>query len=191
MMDAEIGRLPQNVASWVAKLLDQGKLIYLIALFCISNLDAIGIITFRGSTVVDCADTLLTGAEMLLQLRVYVLAKAFQKHQISSSSDDPRSMFNEGQETLDEQSLRERKASLQQLFKAIDLTPRRPNTFLRDPSSNVNVLETVVQSDPVGRPDKRKEKVGLDAMDGTEDPEEEDDAELLSEGQLDMIYKKC
>ncbi|KAF8512694.1 SNF2 family N-terminal domain-containing protein [Gautieria morchelliformis] len=177
----EIGRLPQNVASWVAKLLDLGELVSLIIL-------TLRIITFRGSTMVDCAETLQTGAEMLLQLRVYVLAEAFQKHQISSSSDDPRSMFNEGQETLDEQSLRERKASLQQLFKAIDLTPRRPNAFLRDSSSNVNVLETV----PVGRIDKRKEKVGLNAMEEAEDPEEDgDDAELLSEGQLDMIYKKA
>jgi hypothetical protein len=67
MRDAEFGRLPRSVASWVAKLLDQGELISLIALSCISNLGAICIITFRGSTMVDCADTLPTGPEMLLQ----------------------------------------------------------------------------------------------------------------------------
>lgn len=140
--------------------------------------------------MVDCAECLQTGAEMLLQLRVYFLADAFKQYRLSDSSDDPRSMFNEGQETLDEQSLRERKASLQQLFKAIDLTPRRPNAFLCDSNSNTDMLETLIKSDQAAHVGKGKGMVGLDAVEEEEDPEQGDDAELLSEGQLDMIYKK-
>lgn len=152
--------------------------------------DITGIITFYGCTMVDCADNLHTGAEMLLQLRVYILAEAFKQHRLSGSSDDPRSMFNEGQETLDEQNLRERKASLLQLFKAIDLGPRLPNAFLRDSNSNVDELDRAVQTDQAPNIDKKKRKAGLGVVDEGEVLEEDDDAELLSDGQLDMIYKK-
>ncbi|KAF8576054.1 hypothetical protein K439DRAFT_1655324 [Ramaria rubella] len=165
----EIGRLPQNVASWVSKLLDQGM------------------VTFKGSIMVDCPETLHTGAEMLLQLRVYILAKAFRPHRLSSASDDVRSMFNEGQETLDEQGLRERKTSLLQLFKAIGLTPRRRDAILRDSNSNVDNLEKMVHNEQPAQANKGK-KVPLEE---SQDPEDEDDAEVLSEGQLDMIYKKA
>lgn len=145
----------------------------------------IGIIAFQGSSVVDCADNLQTGAEMLLQLRVYFLPEAFKQHRLSSSSDDPRSMFNEGQETLDEQNLRERKASLQHLFNAIDLTPKRTNAFLRDSNSNTNILESVTKSDQAAHMDKKR-MAGLSEV----EEGEESDAELLSEGQLDMIYTR-
>jgi DNA repair protein RAD5 len=140
--------------------------------------------------MVDCADNLHTGAEMLLQLHVYILAEAFKKHRISGSSDDPRSMFNEGQETLDEQNLRERKASLLQLFKAIDLNPRRPNVFLRDSHSSIDLSDKAGRADQAANSDKKKKKAGLGAVEEGEDPEEDDDAEVLSDGQLDMIYKK-
>ncbi|KAF8514339.1 SNF2 family N-terminal domain-containing protein [Hysterangium stoloniferum] len=167
----EIGRLPQNVASWVAKLLDQGM------------------ITFKNSTMVDCAESLQTGGEMLIQLRVCLSAEAFRQHRpsASSTSDEPRSMFNEGQETLDEQTLRERKSSLLELFKAVDLKPVRRNAFLRDAGSTVDVLDRLEQNNQADKVNKGKAK----AVVGDDDVEDEDDAELLTDGQLDMIYKKA
>ncbi|KIJ52509.1 hypothetical protein M422DRAFT_202622 [Sphaerobolus stellatus SS14] len=166
----EIGRLPQNVASWVAKLLDQG------------------IVTFKNCTMVDCAENLRTGAEMLIQLRIYLLAEAFRPHRISpSSSDEARSIFNEGQETLDEQVLRERKASLLQLFKVLDIKPVKQNAFLRDTASTTDVLENIKDTAETKPVDKGKRKAGPD-----EDAEgAEDDEEVLTEGQLDIIYKKA
>lgn len=137
--------------------------------------------------MVDCAENLHTGAEMLLQLHVYLLSEAFKQHRLSESSDDPRSIFGEGHETIDEQNLRERKDSLLQLFKAVDLNPRRPNAFLCDSNPNIDVLENVKQNDSASA--KKTKKVGVNAVEAGKD-DEDDEAELLSEGQLDMIYEK-
>ena len=140
--------------------------------------------------MVDCAQNLHTGAEMLLQLRVFILADAFRPHSPSPASNDVRSMFNEGQESLDEQALRERKASLLQLFQVIGLNPRRPNAFLRDSCTSVDSLE-LTDGDRPSPNDKGKKKTKREAFGEGDDHEEvEDEAEVLSEGQLDMIYQK-
>lgn len=134
---------------------------------------------FKNCTIVDCPEILHTGAEMLLQLRVYILAEAFRHNHASTSSEESRSMFNEGQETADEQMLRERKASLLQLFKKIDLGPVRQSSLLRDSAPRGAKMSKEISIEG-------KHKVDL------EDPcnEDEDDEEVLTEGQLDMIYKK-
>jgi DNA repair protein RAD5 len=93
-------------------------------------------------------------------------------------------MFNEGQETLDELTLRERKSSLLELFKAVDLKPMRQNALLRDASSTVDVLAKIDQNNQAVKVNKGKAKADGDDVEG------EDDAEVLTDVQLDMIYKK-
>jgi len=97
-------------------------------------------------------------------------------------------MFNEGQETLDEQVLRERKASLLKLFQVLDIKPIRKNAFLRESGSTTDVPEKMMtQSNKDENPLKPVDKGRGEVRSEGGDEEEE---EVLTEGELDMIYKK-
>lgn len=131
--------------------------------------------------MVDCPENLHTGAEMLIQLRFYMLANAFKPCISTVSEDDRRPMFNEGQESYDEQLLRERKSSLLHLFKVVDLKPHMKNTLVTDSASSAAMLEKMANDHQ--RPTKGKEAAGQFET-------EEDDNDVLNDAQLDMIYKK-
>jgi DNA repair protein RAD5 len=164
----EFGRLPQHVSSWVSRLLD------------------FGIVDFKGSTVVDCPATLHSGADLIVSLSVYVRASAF-KPPSTSAEGPPKTMFNQGQETQDEQTLRERKSALLSLFEAVNLRPCRGahvqdngNTESESDGMNKNLAQR-----PGGVKKKKIEIVG----DGEEVEVEE--GEELSDNELDVIYKKA
>lgn len=98
-------------------------------------------------------------------------------------------MFNEGQETVDEQILRERKSSLIHLFDILSLKPTSRGDFSRrrtkDLSQEELKLLTQKQSGHKSKKGAHTEIVG--------DGEEilvEGDEEDLSENQLNLIYKK-
>src|SRR5882757_112373 len=91
----------------------------------------LGIIDFKGSTVVDCPATLHSGADLIVSLSVYVRASAF-KPASTSAQEPPKNMFNQEQETQDEQTLRERKTTLLSLFEAVNLRPRRESRVQGD-----------------------------------------------------------
>lgn len=173
----EIARLPQNVANWVARLLEAG------------------VITFRDCTIVDVPANLRTGLDIVVSLSVYILAKAFNPPQ---TRQDPagykRPMFDEGAETAEEQDLRERKQALLRLFDAVNLRPVRGNGVLGkkdDPELNhdeaLKMAEVSSQPlTPTPKPQSvRKEIVG----DGEE--VEVDPGEDLNENQLSMIYNRA
>lgn len=161
----EIGRLPQNIASWVSKLLDKK------------------IIAFKHCTVVDCPESLHTGAEMLIQLRVYLLADAFKPQKtINSEEENHHPKFKEGQESYDEQQLRQRKSSLLQLFKAVDLKPHMKNTLLKQ--SSAQVLEKVAKD---GQQLSKEKEKAANQSEGEEDSTDD----VLDDTQVDMIYKKA
>jgi DNA repair protein RAD5 len=90
-------------------------------------------------------------------------------------------MFTEGQETLDEQLLRERKSSLLRLFRAIDLKPRQG--VRRDQEDDKSTSEL---------PDQTHKRAGVPKTEVVGDGEEieVDDAENLTENELDLIYKR-
>ncbi|KAG2050647.1 hypothetical protein BDR06DRAFT_960022 [Suillus hirtellus] len=164
----EFGRLPQHVSSWVSRLLD------------------FGIVDFKGSTVVDCPATLHSGADLIVSLSVYVRASAF-KPPSTSAEGAPKVMFNQGQETQDEQTLRERKSALLSLFDAVNLRPCRgarvqDNGNMENGSDGMNNKLT---QHPGDAKKKRIEIVG----DGEEVEIEE--GEELSDSELDVIYKKA
>ncbi|TFK56768.1 hypothetical protein OE88DRAFT_1650222, partial [Heliocybe sulcata] len=171
----EFGRLPQDVASWVSTLLD------------------LGIVNFRGSTMIDCPANLHSGADLIISLSVYMRASAFQAPSISSR-EPVKAMLNEGQEYQDEQSLRERKTALLRLFDAIGLRPRRGNAGR---STGKHVEASLSDSDlkqasqrPGGnaRPSKPKR---VEIVGDGEEIEVEGDEEELSEDQLNVIYNRA
>ncbi|KAI0640000.1 SNF2 family N-terminal domain-containing protein [Trametes polyzona] len=159
----EFGRLPQEVASWVSRLLD------------------LDIVEFKKCTMVDCPDKLTTGVDLIVSLSVYIKASAFRSPSLSSD-EKPKVMFNEGQETEAEQILRERKASLVSLFKRIHLKPRRSSNLLNKKRLDQGDLELLTQ-----RPGRSKPPAQTQSGNGDEDEEEGD----ITEEQLNMIYKKA
>ncbi|KZT73229.1 hypothetical protein DAEQUDRAFT_721807 [Daedalea quercina L-15889] len=170
----EFGRLPQDVASWVSRLLD------------------LDIVDFRGSTIVDCPATLHSGADLIVSLSIYIKASAFRAP--STSTDDEhkqRVMFDEGKETGEEQTLRERKQALLKMFKVLDLKPRRGSDFSRKPHGKLDKkdLETLSQRHAANGGSDTKKKTEI-VGDG-EEVEVDEEGEELSENELDLIYKRA
>ncbi|KAG5643141.1 hypothetical protein DXG03_001531 [Asterophora parasitica] len=163
--NTEFGRLPTDVSWWVSKLLD------------------LGIVEFRG-TMTDCPDRLTTGVSLFVTLHVYILASAFKPPTIANSDEGPNVMFNEGQETLDEKTLRERKDAVLRLFDVIGLKPQAGANF-RAPKD-----EERIQEEALKRLAKHKSKMVTEIV-GDDEEIEVDDAEDLSKNDIDAIYKRA
>ncbi|KAJ7642840.1 SNF2 family N-terminal domain-containing protein [Mycena rosella] len=161
----EFGRLPQDASSWMAKLLD------------------LGIVEFRGK-MLDCPEKLSTGATLIITADVYMLPAAF-KPANPDLDDKPPVMFSEGAETLDEQTLRERKVSILKLFDVLGLRPQAGANFVGR-KSDEQIHEEALKKMAARKPKKVTEIVG----DG-EEIEVEEDGEELTENDLDMIYHKA
>jgi DNA repair protein RAD5 len=147
-----------------------------------------GVIAFRGSTVVDCPETLQTGIDIVVSLSVYILPKAF-KASTPIADDIQRNMFNEGLETLEEQELRERRSSLVQLFDSVGLRPIEGSGLVgKKALHELNSDDALKMTEGSHKPESkvvRKEVAG----DG-EEVEVEAEGDDLSENELDMIYKR-
>ncbi|KAJ6623172.1 SNF2 family N-terminal domain-containing protein [Mycena sp. CBHHK59/15] len=161
----EFGRLPQDVSSWLAKLLD------------------LGIIEIRGK-MMDCPDKLSTGATLIVTADVYMLPSAFQPSNPSDDDENHTLMFNDGAETLDEQMLRERKASILKLFDVLGLRPQAGANF-SGRKSDEQIHDEAMKKMAQHKSKKVKEIVG----DGEEIEVEE--GEELSENDLNTIYQKA
>ena len=174
----EVGRLPNNVASWVSKLMDMK------------------IISIQG-TVIDCPKPLRTGNNVVLGLRAYMTPAAFETSLAKSSNDEGGDskpfMWVEGTETVDELRLRERKESLMQLFRAVNLKPVRSGAASRtlvtpeDPLTHRDIALHNKREDNKG---KGKAKA-IEIIGDDEDAEEvEVEGEELTDNQLSLIYTK-
>ena len=131
--------------------------------------------------MVDCPPRLSTGVDMILSLSVYMKPSAFKPPKISSD-DKAKVMFNEGHETEAEQILRERKRALVNLFKQINLKPRKGNDLTSGSKLNQQDLELLTQ-----RPGVVKPTQAASAGNGDDDDGEGD----ITEEQINLIYKKC
>ncbi|KAG6846037.1 hypothetical protein H0H87_006401 [Tephrocybe sp. NHM501043] len=160
----EFGRLPTDVSWWVSKLLD------------------LGIVEFRGM-MTDCPDKLTIGASLIVTIQVYILASAFKSPTILNTDDQPMTMFGEGQETLDEKTLRERKEAVLRLFDVIGLKPQA-GANVRAPNDEAKIQETL------SRIAKHKSKKVTEIV-GDNEEIEVDDAEDLSKNDIDAIYKRA
>ena len=143
--------------------------------------------------MIDCPDVLHSGADLIISLSIYLRVSAFKSPNTSmptsslQSRESTKIMFNEGQETLDEKILRERKTSLLKLFDVVELKARAGAGFLKHRGKSEGELhgETVAQMAQAKKTTTVKTEI---VGDGEE--VEVDEWEDLSENELDMIYKK-
>jgi DNA repair protein RAD5 len=132
--------------------------------------------------MIDCPTVLYSGADLVVSLSIYLRASAFTfcSSSIGEAKDNNLVMFSDGQETQDEQLLRERKSSLLHMFDAIALKPRGARHY--DQKGHHDTTAPVDTRQRKGT--VRTEIVG----DGEEIEVEE--GEDLTENELDMIYKR-
>ncbi|CAK5264621.1 unnamed protein product [Mycena citricolor] len=164
----EFGRLPQDVSSWIAKLLD------------------FGIVEFRGK-MTDCPNKLTVGANLIVSADVYMLPTAFKpfgQETAQETATDKTFLMSEGTETLDEQALRERKASVLKLFEVLNLRPQA-GANLSGSKSDEEIHDEAMKNIAKHKPKKVTEIVG----DGEEI--EVDEGEELTENDIDLIYQKA
>jgi len=95
-------------------------------------------------------------------------------------------MFNQGQETQDEQTLRERKTALLSLFEAVNLRPYR-GAHVHDNGNMENESDDMIKQ-ITQRPGVTKKK--KTEIVGDDEVIEVDEGEELSDNELDVIYKK-
>lgn len=145
-----------------------------------------GIVDFKGSTIVDCPDNLHPGAELIVSLSVYLNSTAFLPSK-PPAEEQPKHIFNEGQETLSEQTLRERKGSLVHLFEVLDIKPVKNSTFKKK-GKELSRDDLVLLAEQHHKSDKGKPKTEI-VGDG-EEIEVEADGEELDLNELNLIYKK-
>ncbi|KAF8807924.1 DNA repair protein RAD5 [Phlegmacium glaucopus] len=159
----EFGRLPTDSSWWISKLLD------------LDMVDIRGVMT-------DCPEKLTTGASLIVTLHIYLTEGAF-KASDKLQADDTTIHFglNEGLESEEESSLRERKNAVVKLLKVVGLKPQA-GADLRASNPDAKIWEEGTLKRPVK---KVKEIVG----DGEEI--ELEDAEVLSDNDIDAIYQKA
>ncbi|KAL1748936.1 SNF2 family N-terminal domain-containing protein [Schizophyllum fasciatum] len=159
---SNFARLPQEYATWIARLLDYG------------------IVEFRG-TVVDIPDRLRTGMDIVILVQAFLLPSAFAKAQTSGNDElSTKFAFNEGMETEDEQMLRERKSALNKLFDVVGLRPVAGAQTNREQDGEVP---------KEGKKKNSSKKVTEFVGDGEEI--EVDDSENISGDDIATIYTRA
>ena len=173
----QIGRVPVDIGAWVSVLLDTDMA------------------WFTG-TVIDAPSVLRMGNTILVSLKVYITPSAFTKPAFTNSVGGTPNIFNEGAESTDEVTLREKKTSLLRLFSVLSLRPRQG---VSNPDIDQIQLPTEGTKEDPGVSKKVKGKgvtkvVKTELIGEGEDAEEVEvegeDEEVLSENQLDVIYQK-
>ncbi|KAK2873471.1 DNA helicase rad5 [Arthroderma sp. PD_2] len=162
----EIGRLPQETASWVSTLIDQ-KICKFTAV-CVFAPDRIRI-----------NDTIY------LQLRCYVLNSAF-KSGLSPGVDNDTPRLFEQEETSEEKALRLRQVALVTLFDEICLSPTSVNESTAKHRKN-GILRAAEMAEQTIKPGKPAIDQPKDADEGSES----EDGENLDQDQLDTLYQKA
>lgn len=135
--------------------------------------------------MIDCPPKLRTGVDLLISITIYILPSAFKSPTTNADTSlellPTKMMFDEGQETAEEQILRGRKSSLLELFKVVGLKPKTQNK----PSSGKENAPPGPSKKKSGAPRVRTEVVG----DG-EKIEVTDEEDELTLNELDVIYRR-
>ena len=163
----ELGRLPEDTASWVSPLLDQK------------------ICRFEG-TCVYAPDRVRVNDTVFIQLRAFLLKTAFETNAFVKPKDENRATgFFLEKESTEEKDLRLRQVALVKLFEEVNLNPTTTNetTAKHKKQGILRAAEMAEQYD------KEKETKGKP---GTSTPSSEDEeGEELEEDQLDTLYRKA
>ncbi|WWC70296.1 uncharacterized protein I206_104246 [Kwoniella pini CBS 10737] len=189
----EVGRLSVQEAGFLTHLLDTG------------------VIALSGH-VIDCPQSLSTGSTILLNVRVYLARKAFEKVEKDGRREEG-SFWQEQKETTEEEAMRKRKDALGALFSRIGVKPIHSNALLLAQKKNgaAEINETSLKHftdspKPKRSPSPSKGSNGSGVEKGKgktsatnsdnedEDEDSGDEAEKLDDQQMneiDTIYRKA
>lgn len=165
----EVGRLPEDVARWVAPLLDQK------------------ICRLHG-TCVFAEERLRVNDNIYLQMQAFMLKSAFESSNFIKPADDNRETgFFLEKESTEEKDLRLRQVALVKLFDEINLLPTTTSTAMAKHKKQ-GILRAAEMAEQYEK--DKKEKARSNGI-STPQSEEEEDGEELAEDQLDMLYQKA
>lgn len=163
----ELGRLPEETASWVSTLLDQK------------------ICRFEG-TCVYAPDRVRINDTIYLQLRAYLLKTAFEANVFVKSKDDNRATgFFEEKESNEEKDLRLRQVALVKLFDEVHLSPTATNETTAKHKKQ-GILRAAEIAEQYDKEKDTKPKSGISTPNS-----EDEEGEELEEDQLDTLYQKA
>ncbi|KAK4941128.1 DNA helicase rad5 [Elasticomyces elasticus] len=164
----ELGRLPEETASWVSALLDQK----------ICRLEG---------TCVYAPDRVRVNDTVYLQLRAYLLKSAFESSAFVVPKDDNRATgFFLEKESSEEKDLRLRQVALVRLFDEVNLSPTTTNETAAKHRKQ-GLLRAAEMAEQYDKDKTSKGKSGT----STPNSEEEEEGEELEEDQLDALYQKA
>lgn len=170
----EVGRLPQETASWVAPLIDQK------------------VCHFEGICVFS-PDRLRINDTIYIQLRCSLLNSTFEKGGLVKPANNNRTtgVFEE-KETAEEQELRLRQVALVKLFEEINLHPSTLNEITARHKRQCLLQAAEIAEQYENSSPKFATAKSVDS--GTSNPptdEEPEDGKELEQDQLDTLYKKA
>ncbi|KAL6248167.1 DNA helicase rad5 [Rhinocladiella similis] len=162
----ELGRLPEETASWVSSLLDQK------------------ICWFEG-TCVYAPERVRVNDTVYLQLRAHLLKSAFEASAFVTPKDDNRATgFFEEKESGEERDLRLRQVGLVKLFEEVNLNP----TTINETTARHKKQGLLRAAEMAEQYEKDKTSKGKTSNPNSDD---EEDGEELEEDQLDALYQKA
>ena len=167
----EVGRLPQEAASWVSSLIDQH------------------VCHFEGNCVY-APDRVRINDTIYLQLRCYIERKTFEAGAFVKPLENNRTtgIFEE-KETGEEQELRLRQVSLVKLFSEINLHPVASNEA-NEKHKREGLLQAAESADKKDAETQPKPPSNVPSTPPGEEEESEDGKEL-EQDQLDSLYRKA
>lgn len=168
----ELGRLEQDVATWISALIDQK------------------ICEFEGNCIY-APERLRTNDTVYLQLRCYLLKSVFEASNfVKPTENNRRTGLFEARETQDELNLRYRQIGLVKLFSDINLQPSQINAMTAK-----HKREGILQAAEVAEQyeaNKKASGTSTPKEPGSSPPSEEnEEGEELEQDQLDTLYKKA
>ena len=167
----EIGRLETDSSAWISTLLDQN------------------ICRFEGQCVF-APDRIRTNDSIYLQLRCYLLAKAFDGGAVLKPQDNRQTGLFEAKETQDERDLRLRQTAMVRLFDEINLRPTRINETTERHKSQ-GLLKAAEVAENYEQNGNKVTGVGGDGNSSPPNGEEAEEGQELEQDQLDSLYKKA
>ena len=163
----EIGRLPNEAASWVSSLID-------------------GEVCHFEATCVFAPDRIRVSDTVFLQLKCFLLRRTFSSEGFIKPVDSNRSAgFFEEKETAAEQELRLRQVALVKLFEEINLHPSASNDSLQK-----HKREGLLQAAESAESHEKKNKSNQ-SVPSSPDEEPPEEGKELEQDQLDSLYKKA
>lgn len=168
----EIGRLPQETASWVSTLMDQQ------------------VCRFDG-TCVFIPDRVRVNDSIYLQLRCSLLKKVFEVGGFVKPEDNRTTGLFEEKESSAEKELRLRQVALVNLFDEISLHP-----FVINEKTAKHKRKRILQAAEIAEQydkenDNKKQKSPQEPGSSPPASDEAEDGKELEQDQLDTLYKKA